>query len=235
MIHPVWSLFKIKFCGFRSLPDTRDAIDVGTGAIGFNFYRPGPRYVEPSAAGELSRLTEDRTQGKVLRVGVFVNPTIGELRQTLASCPLDMIQLHGDETPEMFCDEAPMLPIIKAVTWREGSSEDGDRAAMWAEAGKQISLAGFLVDAYDPVQRGGTGKTARWDLLYPRPSPFSRHPLILAGGLRPDNVRQAIVIAKPDAVDTASGIESAPGLKNLDKMRSFVDQARIGFAEIEPR
>ncbi len=233
MIHSVVSSLRIKFCGFRSSQDIGDAIDIGVDAIGFNFFRPGPRYVEPEIAGELSRLASERSNGKVLRVGIFVNPTVDELKEVLSHCPLDAIQLHGDETPDLFRDESPMLPVIKAISWREASSEDYDRAAAWAEAKIQLKFAGFLVDAYDPIQRGGTGKTARWDLLHPRPTPLGNSPLILAGGLRPENVREAIAIAKPDAVDTAGGIESAPGLKNYDKMRSFVKEARIGFSESE--
>lgn len=227
--HSLASFFRIKYCGFQRAQDITDALEVGAEAIGLNFYPRSPRYVEPEAAAEFSQLIQERSRGQVLRVGVFVNPTIEELRKTLDCCPLDVVQLHGDERPELVLHEKLVPPIIKAISWRENNSEDLEMAKLWAEQASQVQLVGFLVDAHDPIQRGGTGKTTRWDLLYPRPAAFDNVRVILAGGLRPENVSEAISIARPDAVDTASGIEKSPGLKNVEKMRAFADAANLAF------
>jgi phosphoribosylanthranilate isomerase len=227
--HSLASFFRIKFCGFQRSQDVVDAIEAGAEAIGFNFYERSPRYIAPEAAAEFSRLIEERSRGHVLRVGVFVNPTIEQLTAILDTCRLDIVQLHGDERPELVIGEKSVPPVIKAITWREQAPEDIAIARAWSTLAAQVRLVGFLVDAHDPVQRGGTGKTARWDLLYPRPPALEGVRLILAGGLRPENVAEAIKVTRADAVDTASGIETAPGVKNLGKMLAFTEQANRAF------
>ena len=164
--------------------------------------------------------------GRVLRVGVFVNASPSEVDAVLAICPLDCVQLHGDETPQ-WIDEASQLPrfdavtYIKAVAWR-GQDEDVEFVSNWT-AEPNPKLLGLLVDAFDPIQRGGTGKTARWDLLFPRHAAFRKVPILLAGGLTSENVAQAIEIARPDGVDLASGIETHPGIKDHSKMQAIAD------------
>jgi phosphoribosylanthranilate isomerase len=223
--------FQIKFCGFREARDVVEAVNLGAGAFGYNFYPKSSRFVPASQAASLIKASKADGTDRGLSIGVFVNPTIEELRDILSICPLDAIQLHGDETPDFVVNET-LPPIIKAISWRENSSEDEEIASAWKESASRFPFLGFLVDAYDPIQRGGTGKQARWDLLYPRPEPLRDVPLILAGGLTAENVQQAVLATRADAVDTASGIETQPGLKNLDKMRSFIEEARRGFTKI---
>ena len=216
---------KIKFCGLTRTADVTAAIECGADAIGLNFYKPSPRYVSPETARELSIVADQR----VLRVGVFVNASPMEVDAVLAICPLDCIQLHGDETPE-WIDETSDFPLlqsiyfIKAIAWR-GKVEDRETVIAWTHK-RHPRLLGLLVDAYDPVERGGTGRTARWNLLFPRPKELRNTNILLAGGLTPENISQAIQIAKPDGVDIASGIESAPGMKDHSKMRAIAEVSK---------
>jgi phosphoribosylanthranilate isomerase len=241
--------FRIKFCGLRRAIDVRHAMDAGADALGFNFCRKSRRFLEFSAAAELSLLAEEHARAteknRVWRVGVFVNPSLHDLDQAIDSCQLDAVQLHGDEQPSDFATWQ-RLPIIKAVTWRQGADgqvndEDWQLVAAWRASASDTRLLGFLVDAHDPILRGGTGRVVRWDLLSPRPSAFGDTPVILAGGLTASNVAEAIRLSQSDAVDTASGIESAPGLKDVEKMQQFVAQAkraqilREGEAPAEPQ
>lgn len=222
---------KIKFCGLTRLEDVRAAIDCGANAIGLNFYKPSPRYVSPEAARELSLAAD----GLALRVGVFVNASPKEVDAVLAICPLDCIQLHGDEAPDWIVDASAISSLksilfIKAVAWRD-MEEDREKVQAWTQS-QHPRLLGMLIDTYDPVQRGGTGKTARWDLLFPRPKELQNAKILLAGGLTPENISQAIDTTKPDGVDIASGIESAPGIKDQSKMRVIAEVARQKISEI---
>lgn len=213
---------KLKFCGLTRAEDVLAAIEIGADAIGLNFFKSSPRYVTPVRAAELSCLAN----GLTLRVGVFVNALPREVAEVLASCPLDCVQLHGDETPHWLEDAQGLeslrsVKFIKAISWR-GLEEDSRNLFAWTQT-PIPNLLGFLVDAHDPVQRGGTGKTARWDLLHPRPPEFGGLPILLAGGLTHENLLQAIQTARPDGLDIASGIESAPGIKDLSKMRAIAN------------
>ena len=216
---------KIKFCGLTRSEDVHAAIECGADAIGLNFYKPSPRYVSPDTARELSLAAHKRA----LRVGVFVNASPKEVDAVLANCPLDCIQLHGDEIPD-WIDQASVISslksmlFIKAVAWRD-LEEDREKVLAWTKS-QHPRLLGLLIDAYDSVQRGGTGKTARWDLLFPRPKEFRNSKILLAGGITPENISQAINTARPDGVDIASGIEAAPGIKDHSKMRAIAEVAR---------
>lgn len=214
---------KVKFCGFTRHEDVRMAIDCGADALGFNFYPASPRYVTAERAAEFSALAE----GRALRVGVFVNETPQRVAEIIRLCPLDVVQLHGDESPSWAIEaasftELQFVPIWRAMAWRGTvHPEDGSNAVQWAS-----HVVAFLVDAHDPVQRGGTGKTARWDLLSPRPNEFQSLPFLLAGGLKPSNLAEAIEIASPDGIDLASGIESSPGVKDPSLMKQMADIAK---------
>ncbi len=216
--------FRIKFCGFRRAEDIEAAIGAGADAIGINFFPESPRFVEPEQAAVLAKAG----RGRVVVVGVFVNASVDAIRDSLRTCPLDYIQLHGDEGPELAMGLG-LPPVIKAIPWRDRSAEDAAIARTWNDHADASNLAGFLVDAYDPIQRGGTGRVARWDLLHPRPQELSGQTLILAGGLTASNVGDAIQISRPDAVDTASGIEMEPGIKDKVRMQQFVREAVKGF------
>jgi phosphoribosylanthranilate isomerase len=216
---------KIKYCGLTRAMDVSVAIESGADAIGLNFYPPSPRYVSPEAARELSEIAA----GQTLRVGVFVNASPLEVDAIMSICPLDCVQLHGDEPPE-WIDEAMRLTrfhaitFIKAVAWR-GKEEDVELVSKWT-VNPHSKLLGLLVDAFDPRQRGGTGKTARWDLLFPRHTVFRKSAVLLAGGLTKENIATAIATAKPDGVDIASGIETQPGIKDHSKMQAIAAVAR---------
>lgn len=224
MISKQLGQFTIKFCGFRRVEDINAAIAAGVDAIGLNFCPSSPRFVTMKQAADLAKAND----GRVCLVGVFVNPSLEMLREAIEVCQLDLVQLHGDENPDLVSGKN-LRPLIKALPWREANQQDMTMADVWAQSVKATNLNGFLVDAFDPSQRGGTGKVTRWDLLNPRPTLFNQLRLILAGGLTSINVAQAIEMSCPDAVDTASGIESSPGIKDEEKMRSFVIQAKKGF------
>jgi phosphoribosylanthranilate isomerase len=209
---------KIKFCGFTRHEDLEVACSLGVDAVGLNFYSRSPRYVSLNLGRELSAIAD----GRATRVGVFVNSTPSEVAYIVESCPLDVIQLHGDEGLN-WIEEAlniPLLvgiPILRALSWRGPSCpEDEQAASKWAG---HPMVEGLLVDAHDPVQRGGTGKVARWDLLTPRPAPLQSKTFWLAGGITPQNVQQAIEVVRPDGIDLASGIEISPGIKSQELMK----------------
>lgn len=216
---------KLKYCGLTRAVDVELAIEAGADAIGLNFYEPSPRYVTPQSAQAL----QIQIAGRAVVVGVFVNATPIQIAEVIAICQLDIIQLHGDESPE-WLEEAstvPLLqstPIIKAIAWRD-LEEDRINAQRWAQV-QDPRFLGFLVDAYDPIQRGGTGKTARWDLLSPKPLEFADRSFLLAGGITPENVSVAIQTARPSGIDVASGIESSPGIKDPAKMSAISKTAR---------
>ena len=238
---------RLKYCGFTRPEDVLAAIDVGVSAIGLNFYPKSKRFVDRDLAERLSRCAE----GQVLRVGVFVNASPIEVERIVLDCGLDCVQLHGDETVEWIEEAAQRLGlqnvgILRAMPYR-GQVDDA-AVLSWSEcAGTQSnSLRGVLVDAYDPIERGGTGRTARWDLLYPRPCAFAYRessadglegtralvPMILAGGITAENVEQAMQVARPDGVDVASGIESAPGIKDPALMRRIAQQVHRFYEQV---
>lgn len=212
--------FRIKICGIVDFRDYQLAVDLGADAVGFNFYAESPRYVAPEVVGSWG----DPGQGKSLRVGVFVDADPAWVAEVARVARLDRVQLHGSERPEDWADWSGP-PRMKAIGWR------GELDAACAEGWVASGVSGLLIDAYAPVEKGGTGRVARWDLLVPRPPSFGSTPLILAGGLRPGNVAQAIEAVKPDAVDTASGVEIAPGRKDPGKLAAFIQEATAAFAE----
>lgn len=232
MASTLFSLPRLKFCGLRRLEDVRAAIECGADAIGLNFFEKSPRYIVPTMASELALVAD----GHAARVGVFVNATPAEVSRVLDQCPLDYIQLHGEESPQWLIDrnafpKVAALPIIRSVAWR-GTDEDRLNVESWCSAASHCKLPAFhlLVDAHDPIQRGGTGKTARWDLLNPRPVCFADTGYLLAGGITADNVTLALSTAQPDGIDLASGIESAPGIKDRSKMESIAIAVREYYA-----
>ena len=207
---------KIKFCGITREQDAELAVSLGAWAVGLNM-RPGSsRAVPLDRAAGLAALLKRRAEV----VGVFVNPTLDELAATADAVGLTMLQLHGDEGPS-FCTEAARrtgCKVIKAA--RVQSLADIQALAAY-------HTAFHLLDSYKPGLPGGTGETFAWELAAGRGhvAPPRRKgqpvPLILSGGLTPENVSDAIAIVKPFAVDVASGVESAPGYKDHERMRAF--------------
>jgi phosphoribosylanthranilate isomerase len=239
---------RLKFCGFTRRDDVVAAIDAGADAIGLNFYPASKRFVTPQLGEELSRCAE----GQTLRVGVFVNATPAEVESVVRSCSLDLIQLHGDEDAH-WLEEASKLQslsgigVLRALPYR-GEVDDA-AIRLWSSLAltKSSPVIGILVDAYDPIDRGGTGRTVRWDALYPRPRSFDGRiedsqnlpqkaityaPCMLAGGIRVDNVVEALATARPDGIDLASGIESEPGIKDHRLMHRIAEQVHRYFDQV---
>ena len=200
---------KIKICGIKTLDDALAAIDLGVDLIGFNFYPKSPRYVEVGVCrGIMSRV---RTIGRVTCVGVFVNASAGEIHATMDTCGLNLAQLHGDETVE-FMDsfQEKSFKAFRVIPDDVNGFARDDAPA-------------FLVDASVKGVYGGSGVTADWDSAAEL---AKKYPLLLAGGLTPENVAEAVGKVKPWGVDVASGVESAPGKKDPSKMKAFVQAVR---------
>ena len=208
---------RIKICGVTTPEDARAAALLGADAIGLNFYAPSPRFISrDTAAAVLAELPP-----AVEAVGVFVDRSMDVVAEEVRPLSrLNSVQWHGREREPA---SASPLPLIAAFSVRgpESLEEIGAYLDRCREHGRLP--AAVLVDAHVPGQRGGTGQTAPWELLASfRPGV----PLILAGGLTPENVAQAVRIVRPHAVDVASGVESGPGRKDAQKMRRFIENAR---------
>ena len=198
---------KIKFCGLTRPDDAADAVQAGAWALGMIFWPASPRHCSPDIAAEIGATFRRRAE----IVGVFVDPTLDELTRAADDASLTMLQLHGDEGP-VFCAEAARRTgcrIIKAARVRS-------RADIQALAAFHTDF--HLLDGYVAGVPGGTGETFAWELAR---SHGSRIPLILSGGLRPDNVAAAITAVAPYAVDVASGVEASPGRKDPAKLDAF--------------
>lgn len=201
------AMTRVKICGITNREDALQAVASGADALGFVFYRKSPRCVCP----ETVRTIVSALPPLVTTVGLFVNESPDKIREIMTSCRLDRAQLHGDETPQQ-CSLAP-LRVIKALRVRDAIS------LVQAEAYSND----LLLDAWSDQAYGGTGHTFDWTLARQL---AARRPIILAGGLRPDNVKQAIAAVQPYAVDVSSGVESSPGQKDYQKMAEFIRQVR---------
>lgn len=196
---------RVKICGITRLEDAQAAIAAGTDALGFVFYPPSPRYITPAAAAALIRALPPF----VTCVGLVVNPAAEEVHSLLNQVPLDLLQFHGEETDE-FCEQFAK-PWIKAVAVKQG---DDIRAAI----NQYPHARALLLDTWHPDLKGGTGQTFNWQLI---PEQCEK-PIILAGGLTPTNVVDAIKMAQPFAVDVSGGVESAKGIKSAGLIAQFI-------------
>lgn len=203
------SVVRSKICGITRIEDALAAVAAGADAIGFVFYAKSPRAVTAVQA----RAIIAALPPFVTTVGLFVNASACELNETLDAVPLDLLQFHGDESPEQ-C-EGYHRPYIKALRVKAGDDIAG---ACHAYA----SASGILLDAYVEGVPGGTGQAFDWSLI---PQGLSR-PIILAGGLTVDNVVQAIAQVRPYAVDVSGGVEKSKGIKDHDKIRDFMRKVR---------
>ncbi len=199
---------RVKICGVTTVDQAVACVDLGADAVGVNFVPSSPRRVSVATAAAIARAVGTRA----LVVGVVAGMSVDAMRALRDAAGLGCLQLHGDEPPE---DVAALLPhAYKAV---RVATED-DVAAAAAAPGEYV-----LVDAKHGGALGGTGRTFDWSLVAPL---AGRRKLVLAGGLGPDNVAQAIAQVRPYCVDTASGVESAPGVKDLARVKAFVSSAR---------
>ena len=196
---------KIKICGIKTASDALAAMDAGADLIGFNFYPKSPRYIEVGRCRDIMSVM--RKPGHITYVGVFVNASVGEIRATMETCGLSLAQLHGDETSEML--NALDNKAFKAFRGIPENINGFSRQAAPA----------FLVDASVKGRYGGSGITADWKGAAELAKDY---PLLLAGGLTPENVADAVRQVRPWGVDVASGVEFAPGEKDLGKIKAFV-------------
>lgn len=199
---------RVKFCGLMHKEDVVRAVKLGVDALGFVFYAPSSRSVTPDHAAILT----SSVPAFVTRVGLFVNEQPESIQKVFERTRLNLIQYHGDESPE-FCD-AVGLPFIKAFRVRPEIDIE-------TEMDRYPNASGFLLDTYVKGQPGGTGERFDWGLI-----PQSDAPIILAGGLSPDNVKDAIERVAPWALDVSGGIETKPGRKDPDKMARFMNACR---------
>jgi phosphoribosylanthranilate isomerase len=205
---------RVKICGITNRADARVAVEAGADLLGFIFYPPSPRFVTMEQAGKVIEHVR-KAPSEIRTVGVFVDEEAKTVRRIAERCGLDAVQLHGGEPPEAV--EALMgdgLDVFKAFRVR-------DRAFL-ADMERYRPTA-YLLDAYVPNQRGGTGQTFDWELAVAA-KPLG--PILLAGGLTPGNVAQAIRAVRPWGVDAASGVEDSPGQKEHDKVRRFIVAAK---------
>lgn len=209
---------KVKICGLTNLEDAQAAAEAGADMLGFNFYPGSPRYIEPDRCAEITATL--RAQRVVaLMIGVFVNAPAPSITKILQECGLDLAQLHGDELPATLeLLEGRAFKAIRPQTAGEAESA----ARRYAHLGLKDGPA-LLVDAYQDGQYGGTGSVADWGLAK---TLAAKAPILLAGGLTPDNVGAALAQVRPWGADVASGIESRPGQKDLRMLEDFVQAVR---------
>ena len=214
------NMFRIKICGITRPDDARLAAEAGADAIGLNFYTGSPRHVTEVAAKAIIQILP----AGVAKVGVFVNTPPGEVAAIADRLNLDWIQLHGDERPEDIRELAPRR-VIRAMPCRVAGLS---AVINYLERCRTLGTlpAALLADAAVSGAYGGTGRTAAWSELVPPREWLLGIPLILAGGLTPENVASAIEAVRPHGVDTASGVECSPGVKDGPRMREFVTAAK---------
>ncbi len=209
---------RVKICGITNIEDARVAADAGADLLGFIFYAKSPRYITPEQARKI--VQPIRHSPRATRfVGVFVNESLERIRATIEIAQLDFAQLHGDESVELVRALSPC--VYKALRPRDVESAHA-QIETYRDA-VQGNTPAFLVDAFDENQFGGTGIRADWDLVGNLARDF---PLLLAGGLTPENVADAIRHVQPWGVDVSSGIERAPGMKDYFKVQQFIRAAK---------
>ena len=190
----------VKICGITRAEDAQAAVDAGAGALGFVFWPDSPRFIDPHRARAIAATLPPF----VTTVGVFVNQPVAYVNAVASLVRLGAVQLHGDET----VDEAAAIstPVIKAM------AVDDDRVKMWP------ARTTILLDAKDPVLRGGTGRTIDWTAAA---AVAAQRKIVLAGGLSPDNVAEAVARVRPFGIDVSSGVERAPGVKDHYRLRAL--------------
>ncbi len=201
-------MIRIKICGITDLNDALKAADLGADALGFNFYPKSPRLVSAQKAKEIIR----KLPPFLVQVGIFVNESSEGVRKIADSTRIQAIQLQGDESPD-FCSQFSQ-PVIKAIRIKNQDS---------LKVIKNYQVSAFLLDSYSPGYYGGSGKAFDWSLAM-EAKKYGR--IVLAGGLNPDNIAEAIREVMPYGVDVCSGVEKEPGKKDHEKLREFIRTVR---------
>jgi len=199
---------RIKVCGITNIEDALAAIDYGADALGFVFFKDSPRYIQPEKAREIISYLPPF----VTTVGVFVNEEMVNMRRVIEVSAIDVLQLHGDESPQICSIWHRVIKVFRV------------RDFMNLKPLEKWSVSAFLLDTYSPKSFGGTGQTFNWDIAL-EAKRYGK--VILSGGLTPDNIEKAIRWVRPYAVDVSSGIEERKGVKNLKKMRAFIEKAKM--------
>ena len=199
---------RIKICGITNPEDALAAVKAGADALGFVFYGESPRYISPENAGPIIATLPPF----VTAVGLFVNEEPARINKITEQCGIDLVQLHGEESPEE-CNRINRR-VIKAFRVKDFDSLDRM---------PDYKVSACLLDAWSPAAHGGTGRTFNWEIAA---HAALSHRIILAGGLTPDNVASAIRAVRPYAVDVSSGVETAPGKKDHEKLTQFIQIAR---------
>lgn len=203
----------LKICGVTLPGDADRLVALGVDAVGFNFWPKSKRYLDPREGRWAKELA-----GSILRVGVFVNEASELPYRLYGDGMIDVVQLHGDETAATVAGFAKAgIPVIKAV----GVKSEGD-----IESAGGYGADAVLLDAHAPLVFGGTGEVFDWGLAQAFKNRFPEIPMILAGGITPANARQAVSEVKPSALDVASGAESAPGVKDFEKVKALLEACR---------
>jgi phosphoribosylanthranilate isomerase len=210
-------MVRVKICGITKLEDAKLAVELGAHAIGLNFFDDSPRCITPFAASELIR----RLPPFVAPIGVFVNWEPAPVVALCKALRLAAAQLHGDESPQVVDGIAGHLPVIKALRLGQGNATP--------EFSHYRSATAFLLDSALSGHYGGSGTTGNWHLAR---TAAQTQRVILAGGLTPENVAEAIRIVRPYAVDVASGVEARPGKKDPAKLRAFFDEVTRASRDI---
>jgi len=220
-------MFRTKICGITTVADAVAAVEAGADCIGLNFYRASPRSVERTQAQSIRAAV----RGQLLVAGVFVNAGAPLIEQIARELSLDIVQLSGNENVADLAEVSrrlPDTPIMQAL--RASNHELSVVRDQLTECARHGCLPRMILwDAHDPQQFGGTGRVADWAAAAAMAADRTLPRLVLAGGLRPENVAAAIRAVQPVGVDTASGVESSPGVKDAALMRSFVAAARDAF------
>lgn len=200
---------KVKICGITSVNDGRAAATAGADMIGLMFYERSPRHVAWAIATAIARALPSH----VVKVGVFVDPAVETVQRAIAECGVSLLQFHGDEPPA-FCTQFGVMSL-KAFRIRDAAS---------LTALPDYHTDAWLLDAFSPAAHGGTGEKFNWELAL-EAKKLGR-PIVLAGGLTPENVAEAVRRVQPFAVDVSSGVESAPGKKDPAKVQAFIAAAK---------
>ena len=209
-------MFQVKICGITSVDDAQAAAEAGADAIGLNFYSRSSRYVPI----ETARCIVDALPAGIVKVGLFVDTPASEICRLFDQLRLDLIQLHGDQPPE-FVAQLGGRPVMRA--FRVGAAGLQPIREFLAQCGDlDVSLQAVMIDALVTGSYGGTGTIADWTLARQYVVEIGTPPLVLAGGLTPKNVAEAIRTVRPAAVDVASGVESSPGRKDPTAVAAFV-------------
>ncbi len=220
-------MFQVKICGITRTDDANLAVQAGADAVGLNFYDRSPRHVDIRQA----RVISSAVAGRLAVVGVFVNASAEEIIRTCREVGLDWVQLHGDESAEFAATLPQDVRILRALRLARSAAAEQFQAQLTEQLSQTRPPDAILVDALVKDAYGGTGRPVSWELLRGVSPELWPGPIVLAGGLTPENVKTAIERSgtRVTAVDTASGVELSPGIKDPAKLASFVTTARAAL------